>query len=605
MDELYVPQDAVVDVKLMKMMDILSEFASGVLVLSKQNGKFLILDSQRGYFELAGTDSKNIRGRYFDDLFPAYVKAGKLNIFDKVYDTGEPLNFKTYFYIDGKISSVSTNKVVKFEDCLYYFTEIITAEEIREITAENLFNTSLLAIMETNSKKEVIRINNEFSNLTGYSLSEINGIGFENIIEYYNNLNPMIKSYMHGFNSFFNEDIVVSNSEMGIRTKSGELKWVNQISSLVYADDLLIQSKFVDVTEAKEAEINARYLEENLNFVAEYCQFALIIGTTDTLKYSDELLNITGLSSFDEYENNFFSYIFEEDRMEVIDTFRRMTPENPESSVTFRIRTPKEDIKHLCFNIVDIYSDDIPEDYSFDTWGFKFRKEVGFERSVIMLQDLTDVYQRENVLEKLNAEKEVLLKEIHHRVKNNLQLLNSFLNLENRFANKSKDELLNATKSRIESIALLHEKTYNSPDLVNINVKEYTEDEFNSFKQAYIAPDIKVNIDIDENIDSTLSKLTSLGLIYNELFTNTLKHAFDKNSKNKEVSIICKDVEDELVFIYKDNGKGFTKDFDISKLNSLGFTVIRQLILQLEGSIELIDDGLGATFRFKFPKETL
>ena len=209
-----------------------------------------------------------------------------------------------------------------------------------------------------------------------------------------------------------------------------------------------------------------------------------------------------------------------------------------------------------------------------------------------------------NELNIKNSEKEVLLKEIHHRVKNNLQLILSFLNLEQRFHRDSPDDIIMAVKSRIQSMAFVHEKTYNSPDLVNINVEDFTKDEFQNLIDLHNAHEINTIMDIDSNLEFSMEALTTLSLIANELFTNTLKYAFDEDQEYKEIFLSISETDGIVTIISKDNGKGLPEGMDIYDSPSLGLTIINQLTKQLDGSFKLLEcDGAG--YMFEFPLSTL
>ncbi len=208
------------------------------------------------------------------------------------------------------------------------------------------------------------------------------------------------------------------------------------------------------------------------------------------------------------------------------------------------------------------------------------------------------------------SEKEVLLKEIHHRVKNNLQVISSLLYLNSKKI-KDKDalEMFKESQNRVKSIALVHERLYQSKDLGKIDFKEYvvklTNDLFRSF--AINASLVKLNININ-NIYISIDTAVPCGLIINELISNSLKYAFPEigitqNDCNITIDF-NKNGNNELILQIYDNGKGLPEGLDISKTQSLGLQLVDTLVAQLEGTLD-IKNSNGASFTIKFKDESI
>ena len=205
---------------------------------------------------------------------------------------------------------------------------------------------------------------------------------------------------------------------------------------------------------------------------------------------------------------------------------------------------------------------------------------------IVVMEDITPL--KESI-----REKELLLREIHHRVKNNLQIISSLLSIQERkTSDQNFKDVLSSSKERIKSIALLHEQLYQSTDLANVKIKDYIKDLVRKTLQAY-PTDTRIETDIE---DITLNIETSLpiGLIINELLTNTIKHA---NAKNVEIRL--KKVNGDLTLHYKDDGKGLTKD-EIQKSEGLGWQLIESLKDQLGGKLTIKNKkGLDLMITFK------
>ena len=241
------------------------------------------------------------------------------------------------------------------------------------------------------------------------------------------------------------------------------------------------------------------------------------------------------------------------------------------------------------------------ENFKIRHWTFE---DQDFASSLAHLISLgLEASKRKKAEENLKAslkEKEILMKEIHHRAKNNLTIISSLLNLQSRHINDK--EALNVFKesqNRARSMALIHEKLYRSDDLRKIDFGEYirslTIELFNSYRASQ---GIELNMNIT-NIDLDINTAVPLALIVNEIVTNSLKYAFpDKKTGNVSVSF-GKD-DDELKLIVEDNGIGFPMDLDFRNTNSLGMQLVNSLTEQIKGNIKLErDEGTKFIIDFK------
>ncbi len=199
-------------------------------------------------------------------------------------------------------------------------------------------------------------------------------------------------------------------------------------------------------------------------------------------------------------------------------------------------------------------------------------------------------------------EKEVLLKEIHHRVKNNLQIISSLLKLQSQYTDDTKIlEMLKDSQNRVKSMALIHEKLYGSKDLANINLKTYIHDLVIGLYHSYSKNSEAIIIREDIG-DITLGIETAIpcGLIINELVSNALKHAFP-GDRTGEIHIKLQRVmENKIILTVEDNGIGISEDFDYGNTDTLGLHLVNILVEdQIEGEIEL-DRTNGTKFQIEF-----
>jgi two-component sensor histidine kinase len=198
------------------------------------------------------------------------------------------------------------------------------------------------------------------------------------------------------------------------------------------------------------------------------------------------------------------------------------------------------------------------------------------------------------------GEKDVLLKEIHHRVKNNLQIIASLLNLQSQYV---KDEgtlaVIKDSQNRIKTMALIHEKIYQSKSLDRVDYEDYLEKITRSLFESYGVSPKKIAMKIHaKNVVLHIDKAIPCSLIINEMLSNTFKHAFP-NDRTGEVRIDVKLDGDTLRLLYSDNGIGLPESVTLDRTESLGMQLISGLTQQLKGTVE-IQRGGGTTFLIAF-----
>jgi len=215
----------------------------------------------------------------------------------------------------------------------------------------------------------------------------------------------------------------------------------------------------------------------------------------------------------------------------------------------------------------------------------------------------TDITERKKSFEKIESslkEKEVLLREIHHRVKNNLQIISSMLNLQTNYISDKKSlAILEESRNRVRSMALIHEKLYQNESFSSLNIKDYVIELVNNLMRSYRADSriiSEINIsDIFINTDTAIP----LGLIINELVSNSLKYAFPDGRKGKITISLIPITSEKFQMIISDNGVGLPENFDIKKTNTLGLQLVSSLVTQLDGEI-LLTNNAGAQLQIDF-----
>jgi PAS domain S-box-containing protein len=283
-----------------------------------------------------------------------------------------------------------------------------------------------------------------------------------------------------------------------------------------------------------------------------------------------------------------------------------VAPEDHERAIDNLRRTLKEDVvKNLEYKLLRVDGSTFTGLLSAGI----IRDSSGNPKSFIAsVKDISERKKVEEQIKKSLREKDILLREIHHRVKNNIQVITSMLNLHTKYIDDKKyTELIKEMQLRIWSMALIHEKLYMSEDISNINFNEYIKELVNELFRSYganinlIKPQIIVK-DISFGLDTAIP----CGLIINELVSNSLKHAFP-NRQNNIINIELSKEEKKFKLYISDNGIGLPKSFKIENTKTFGLQLVDTLVKQIKGDLEISstyepDENSGTHFSIVFPE---
>jgi len=253
-------------------------------------------------------------------------------------------------------------------------------------------------------------------------------------------------------------------------------------------------------------------------------------------------------------------------------------------------------LKDVKLHLVRGDGGEFPAEVSAAYTGLGGREAAGI---IVIVRDVTERNEAEAQIRQSLQEKEVLLKEVHHRVKNNMQVISSLLSLQGeQITDPAALMSFRDSQNRVRSMALVHEKLYRSESLASIDFSEYVIDLMASLKRSYIVSDVDLRVEADE-LRLGVDMAIPCGLIINELVSNALKHAF-KGRKGGVVDVRIKRNGHGMTMIrVQDNGNGLPSDFDHRQSNSLGMQLVSMLTEQLGGSLE-VHGATGTCFTITF-----
>jgi len=222
---------------------------------------------------------------------------------------------------------------------------------------------------------------------------------------------------------------------------------------------------------------------------------------------------------------------------------------------------------------------------------------IGFQGTV---RDITERKKAEEQIKASLKEKEILLREIHHRVKNNLTLVCGLLTLQAEYADETHRRLFEELEARVMSMAVAHEKLYKSESLAHLNVEEYISELIDHLVgSARLGVSIQLRKEI-QGVSFGLDTAIPVGFIVTELVSNCLKHAFP-DGREGEISVSLRSTgEKELELVVSDNGVGIPEEIDLANAASLGMDLVNAFVTKLKGRMEIRrDNGTEIRLRFK------
>jgi PAS domain S-box-containing protein len=336
--------------------------------------------------------------------------------------------------------------------------------------------------------------------------------------------------------------------------------------------------------EKARAEKALRESEERFRMFAQLAPAAILIYQDDTWIYANPAAEaITGYSAKELFKMRFWDFVHPEFRNIIRDRGRDQMKGKPQPS--------RYEIKIVCKSGREIWVD--------VTSGL-----IMIEGKPAIIASAIDTTERKASEASIRAsleEKEILLREIHHRVKNNMQVIISLLNLQGRnISDPVALEMLRDSQRRIHSMALVHEKLYQSKDFSRINVASYVQGLVAHVFHSYQADSSRIAFEPEiEDISLDINTMIPCGLIINELVSNALKHAFPQGTSGRVRVSLKKAKNGKYELTVADDGAGLPKGFDFEKAETLGLQLVVMLVDQLDGTLTRLK-GKGTAFRIEF-----
>ena len=555
-------------------------------------GKDFIIESL-GSFTLNkyNCTQEDARGRLLSKLSPLFFEILHDYMWD-VYKNHTVKRIRFIYYNRNKLTKLSNARIVYDMERIFIITNNVDTGAGRWADMERTFDEDKTNMMENFSQT------GSYYNINGkYTWSQ----GIYNIInrpkeesdDYYNIVfDLVIPEDQHIVDRIFdttNKETAQCDETIRIMTSDDVLKVV-EVNIYSYFDEsgiIIRQGLINDITQHHHYEIS-KPVDFLMDGFKHSRKMALLIEPLNKKQYKfSKGFYYLIEKDYKEYDHShkILENIVEKDTVERLNKLYDGELDKIEETITYEVDGNPNNKK-----VVDLYIE-----------SFRYNNEI---HSLGFLTDITEEMEKQDELIESNEQRLILIKEIHHRVKNNLQILNSFLNLEKRAYKNDPNIIIEHMQTRLTSLALLHEKTYNSQNFRNINLKEYLMDHDRQTERMIDLPvEVEFETYVDEDLNLTIEVITPLLLIIDELTMNAIKHAFpDKTVPYKKIiKEITKSDDNTATLIIRDNGVGIKDPKSISK--NLGCEIVKSLTKQLGGNIRLIETENGTAYRLIFPVE--
>ncbi len=492
------------------------------------------------------------------------------------------------YHVSATAQPVYVNGEIKYAVSAFLdISEILDKQkeiERRESEIQALINSYDFYFFSVDKNFKIIRYNNAFKKIFGAGGIKIDGFSVKDIIP-----NSQLKEIETLYNLAFSGESItdIREYEAGEGYRTYETKYAPiYTGGEIYAVSVISQN----ITRRIEGENQLKEVLSSLS--RRESEISSIINNTDAL-----ILSIDKKFKVIEYNDAFQQMALKNFNVKKLKGTSILNYLLPSSHDHLRA------IYKRVFNgesVVDEHGYETPLGYF--VYETRYNPIVNRGKVIaisIFSQNISSRKENEQRLKAALNEKELLLNEIHHRVKNNLAIISSLLQLEElKTSNKEIKDILISSQNRIKSTALVHQFLYQNDSIAKIKFSEYVKEFINQIEKSLVS-DKQINISISgEDFDLDIEQAIPCGLIINELFTNSVKHAFPNTLIEAKINIYFKKENGGVQLIFSDNGIGFNDG--IYSNNTLGLTVVKTLVKQLQGEL-VINSKKGAVFSVSFP----
>jgi PAS domain S-box-containing protein len=568
---------------------MLAAFALHEIICDENNRAidYRFLDVNPAFELMTGLKRDEVIGKTAVEIFPQ-IEPSWIERYGRVALTGEPCHFEQFFPPLGKCYEISafSPQIGRFA---VTFTDITTSKQAgeRQRQAEEsyraIFDNAPVGIFQTTPEGSYLKANQALADIYGYASPEEM---MAKVTDITNQLywDPAERQYFQRILAEFGE---IHGDEVRNRHKDGSMFWITRSVRSVKnaAGEILYYEGFLqDISERKRVEEALQNSEQQYRDIFEGVQDAIFVEspTGEILDVNQRACEMYGFT-----HEQFLS-------MKVNDLV------SPGSKVVLACDDQNAGITASFFESENLRANGerFPIELS-----CRLQNLGGNSLMLVVVRDITERKRAEEALRAALREKEVLLRELYHRTKNNMQVISALLNME---ADRSEDAALQKTlrdmDTRILAMALVHEKLYQSKNLAHIDLKDYITNLAALILESYDVRTEKVRFSIDaDSVTIPIESAIPCGLLVNEIISNSLKHAFP-GKRTGEIKIRLSRLEQSAVLLeISDNGIGVPAEIDLHNRKSLGMRIIFGIAgHQLHAQVQ-VNTSSGVAWRIRIP----
>jgi PAS domain S-box-containing protein len=535
---------------------------------------FIFVDLNKTGLSYGNKVKSNVIGRRVTEVFPGVAEIGLLDIFRRVYKTGKAEQQPLVHYRDEMMEEWVENYVFKLPSGLIVSVyEDTTKSKLDEEKYRTIVQTTTDGFWITDKRGDILEVNDSYCRMSGYSREELLNLNVADV-EAKEHAKEIIEHIRAG--QIKSSDVF----ETRHRRKDGSVFPV-EISATYFKAAQQFVSFIRDISERKRQEEALQQSEAQKNLILNATREMVAFYDTDLhIKWANKAAAASVGKTMQEMIG-MHCYEVWHGRIEPCTDCPVLKARD--AAIPFENEQKTPDGRDWYLRGYPILDD-----------ANKVTALVEFG------MDITLRKKAEEDLKHTIAEKDYLMQELNHRVKNNLALLSSLINLKNTSLDGVVD--LSDIKHQIEAIQIVHEKLYKNSTITSINIAEYLSDLISTIFYNFSDQEIEIIRDI-EPVEIPTKTVVSLGLIVNEIATNALNHGF-ADTKDPSFSITMKQEGQDYILVLSNNGREFPAEINLDNPATLGLRLITALVQQIQGTLSLIR-GPHPVFTIRFPSDEI